>query len=129
MDKKFEGINMLETIFQMQNELDEDIKKKRGLDNITSEEWIQKKVLAMLSELAELLDEVNFKWWKNPKEINSANLKEELVDVLHFFVSMCLSAGMSAEELFEIYISKNEENFKRQVGTSKKEGYDINKIL
>ena len=129
MDKKFEGINMLETIFQMQNELDEDIKKKRGLDNITSEEWIQKKVLAMLSELAELLDEVNFKWWKNPKEINSANLKEELVDVLHFFVSMCLSAGMTAEELFEIYISKNEENFKRQVGTSKKEGYDINKIL
>ncbi len=128
-DKKFQDINMLETIFKMQNELDEDIKKKRGLEDISSEEWIQKKVLAMLSELAELLDEVNFKWWKNPKEVNKAYVKEELVDVLHFFVSMCLSAGMSAEELFEIYISKNKENFDRQLGKSKKEGYDINQIL
>jgi dimeric dUTPase (all-alpha-NTP-PPase superfamily) len=30
---------------------------------------MQKEVLAMLSELSEVLDEVNFKWWKNPRPV------------------------------------------------------------
>ncbi len=118
-------MDKLDTIFNMQSLLDGDIIKNRGLEGIQPEEWIQKKTLAMLSELAELLDEVNFKWWKNKKEINKANLKEELVDILHFFVSMCLSAGMTSEELYNIYINKNKENFDRQHGKSQKEGYNI----
>lgn len=117
----------LDIIFQMQNMLDEDIREKRNLDGISDEEWIQKKVLAMISELAELLDEVNFKWWKNPKEIDRNNIKEELVDILHFFVSMCLSANMNADELFAIYKYKNKENFNRQLGKSMKPGYDYKK--
>ena len=31
--------------------------------------WMQKYTLAMLSEMAELLDEVNFKWWKNENRL------------------------------------------------------------
>jgi dimeric dUTPase (all-alpha-NTP-PPase superfamily) len=57
----------------------------------------------MISELSEVLDEVNFKWWKNKKEINDAQLKEEIVDLLHFLVSMSLKAGLSSEEIFSIY--------------------------
>ena len=86
---------------------------------------MQKEVLAMISELSEVLDEVNFKWWKNPKPVDDAALKGELVDVLHFFVSMCLKSGMSAEELFELYKAKNQENFDRQYGRSQKQGYEI----
>lgn len=112
----------LDAIFKLQDQLNTYIRNKRGLD-YSPEVWIQKQTLAMLSEMAELLDEVNFKWWKNPKETDNQALKEELVDILHFFVSMCLSAGMTATELFDIYIDKNEENFKRQFGTSLKEGY------
>lgn len=115
----------LETIFQMQNSFDSELIEKRGLQNITPEQWIQKETLAMLSELAELLDEVNFKWWKNPKEINNQAVKEELVDILHFFVSMCLKMNMTAQELFEMYIEKNKENFNRQKGLSAKPGYKI----
>lgn len=112
----------LDVIFKLQDQLNTFIRDRRGLD-FAPGEWIQKQTLAMLSELAELLDEVNFKWWKNPKEIDSNALKEELVDILHFFISMCLSAGMTSRELFDIYINKNEENYKRQFGTSIKEGY------
>jgi len=82
-------------------------------------------VLAILSELAELLDEVNFKWWKNPKALDHAALKEELVDILHFFMSMCWRAGMDADELFRIYTEKNRENFDRQLGRSQKKGYAL----
>ena len=115
----------LDTIFQMQNALNEDIIARRGLEGILDEVWIQKHMLAMLSEMAEVLDEVNFKWWKNPKPVNHDALCEELVDVLHFYVSMCLKAGMDADELFRRYLAKNEENFRRQQGKSEKKGYDV----
>lgn len=113
-------MDKLETIFQMQKALNDDIIARRGLQGISSEEWIQKQVLAMLSELSELLDEVNFKWWKNKRPVDSDAVCEELTDILHFFVSMCLTAGMDAQMLFDTYIQKNEENYKRQQGMSEK---------
>ena len=115
----------LDIIFELQAALDRDIQERRGLD-FPMERWIQKDVLAMVSELAELLDEVNFKWWKNEKPIDEAALHGELVDILHFFISMCIRSGMSAEELFSGYIAKNRENFDRQYGRSLKKGYDVN---
>ena len=91
-------MDRLAQIFEMQGALNENIRERRVLA-FSREEWIQKHTLAMISELSELLDEVNFKWWKNPRPVNEDSLKEELVDVLHFFVSMCIDAGMDAEEL------------------------------
>ena len=117
-------MDKLDVIFQMQQSLDEDIATRRNLE-FSKEVWLQKEVLAMISELSELLDEVNFKWWKNPKPVDDAALKGELVVVLHFFVSMCLKSGMTAQELFEGYQAKNRENFDRQYGRSQKRGYEI----
>ncbi len=117
-------MDKLETIFTMQKALDDDIARRRGL-HFTSLEWIEKDVLAIIAEAGELLDEVNYKWWKNPKPVDDSAVKEEMVDILHFFISMCIRAGMDAEELYRIYISKNRENFDRQYGRSKKTGYDI----
>ena len=114
----------LSDIFDLQQALNDDIRKRRNLAGISHEQWIQKQTLAMLSEMAELLDEVNFKWWKNPKPVDENALKDELVDILHFFVSMCLEAGLTPQELYERYISKNRENFDRQLGKSAKGGYD-----
>ena len=117
-------MDKLDVIFDMQDKLNAFIRESRGLE-YSSQEWIQKQTLAMLSEMAELIAEVNFKWWKNPKEVDERAVKEEIVDILHFLVSMALSAGMSAKEMFEIYLDKNEENFKRQFGTSAKHGYEL----
>ncbi|MEL7607920.1 MAG: dUTPase [Bacillota bacterium] len=116
-------MDKLERIFEMQKQLDDDITKRRNLEHLSMEEWIQKDVLAMIAELGELLDEVNFKWWKNKKPVDGAALKEELVDVLHFFISMCIRSGMSADELYSVYCQKNQENHDRQEGVSKKPGY------
>jgi dimeric dUTPase (all-alpha-NTP-PPase superfamily) len=121
-------MDKLDKIFELQAKFDGEIAEKRNLKGITMEEWIQKETLAMLSELAELLDEVNFKWWKNPKEVNVNNVKDELIDILHFFASMCLKTGMDANEVWQRYKSKNEENFLRQYGASTKKGYELNKL-
>ena len=119
-----EKIDKLERIFEMQACFQRDLVSRRNLQGIPMEKWMQMQTLAMLSELAELIDEVNFKWWKNPKPVDEDRVKEELVDILHFFVSMCLNAGMSAEELYSRYIEKNQENFDRQNGLSQKKGYE-----
>lgn len=119
----FENMDRLAAIFAMQKLLNDDIAARRGLD-FSVEEWEQRLVLAMISELSEVLDEVNFKWWKNKRPVNTEALQDELVDVLHFFVSMCLRAGMSAEDLYRKYCEKNKENFDRQYGKSTKTGYD-----
>ncbi len=118
-------MDKLETIFAYQKKFDDEIIEKRGLGGVTMEEWIQKETLAMLSELAELIDEVNFKWWKNKKEVDVNLVREELVDILHFFVSMCHKTGMDADMLFDMYMNKNKENFDRQHGISAKKGYEL----
>ena len=120
--------DMLQVIFDLQRKFDTEIVEKRNLKGISPDEWIQKEVLAMLSELAELLAEVNFKWWKNPKEINYENIKGELIDILHFFASMCIKIGMDAPEVYERYREKNKENFLRQYGKSSKTGYELDKL-
>ena len=116
-------MDKLDTVFSMQKALDDEIVRLRKLD-YPMDVWMQKEVLAMVSELSEVLDEVNFKWWKNPKPLDDDAIRGELVDVLHFFVSMCLKSGMSAEELYGRYVEKNKENFDRQYGRSSKPGYE-----
>jgi len=117
-------MDKLEHIFEMQQKLNDFIIDNHNLrDQYTSEVWIQKNILALISELGETLNEVNFKWWKNPKMINKQALKEELVDVLHFFISMCLHSGMTADELYQIYLDKNKENLNRQIGNSIQKDY------
>ena len=116
-------MDRLDNVFAMQKALNDEIVELRGLHDISDEEWIKKNVLAMVSELSEVLDEVNFKWWKNEKPVDQKALQGELVDVFHFFLSMCLKAGMNADDLYAGYLDKNRENFDRQHGLSSKEGY------
>lgn len=122
-------MDKLDEIFAMQKTLDEYITDTRNLNDgkYSKSDWIQKKCLALIDEVTELLNEINYKWWKNEKPINEQAVKEELTDILHFFISMCIDAGMTGEELFQIYRNKNQENINRQQGKSSKSGYKLNK--
>ena len=117
-------MDKLDTIFTMQAALNDEIVALRHLEDVTPDQWHQKLTLAMLSEMAEALDGTDWKWWKNKKEKDPDYLKEEIVDMLHFLVSMALRSGMDAEEMYQRYLAKNQENFDRQHGKSRKEGYD-----
>ncbi len=99
--------------------LDDEITSRRHLDGFSPQEWIQKDVLAIVAELGELLGEVNLSGGKTRRHQYSRRTGK-VVDVLHFFISMCIRAGMSAEDLYRIYSDKNKENVDRQHGRSKK---------
>lgn len=116
----------LDVLFRMQAGLDAYIRDKREL-KYTRGEWVCKKALALMVELGEVVEEAKYKWWKNAADIDDAKLKEEIVDVLHFFLGMCIDSGMTADELFDIYMKKNKENYDRQNGLSEKKGYELDK--
>ncbi len=71
--------------------------------------------LAMRQESAEAIDSLNWKWWKHDAD-DWDNVKIELIDILHFWVSMATVAGLTAEEVFELYAKKNKLNHTRQDG-------------
>ncbi len=121
---EIEKKDKLDILFEMQSGLDAYIREKRGLE-YSKGEWVQKKAMALMVELAEVVEEAKYKWWKNPTEIDEDKLHEEIVDVLHFFLGMAIDSGMTAQRLFDIYIAKNKENYDRQNGLSQKSGYAL----
>lgn len=79
--------------------------------------------LAMRQESAEAIDSLSWKWWKKMDD-NWDNVKIELVDILHFWVSMCMAAGMTAQDVTDLYFKKNELNHQRQEQGYKEGTYD-----
>ncbi|RLJ03425.1 MAG: dUTPase [Candidatus Aenigmatarchaeota archaeon] len=105
----------LREIFELQRRLDEFIAKEKSLKEWSREESIDKLTTAMLDEVMEVKEHANWKWWKKPKEWDIEEIKEEMVDILHFWVSLCLRLGITPEEIFEKYKEKNQKNIQRQL--------------
>lgn len=116
------GEDRLGTIFLWQQRFQEELVRRRRLD-FDQSTWIQKQALALMVELGEVLEAAQFKWWKDPEPVEREALVEELVDVLHFFVALCLACGVSADDLYRGYLEKNRENFRRQEGLTDRPGY------
>jgi dimeric dUTPase (all-alpha-NTP-PPase superfamily) len=94
---------------RINNTLYDDIKKDPELRRT----WFLNFELALKQESAEAIDSLNWKWWKKDDD-DWDNAKVELVDMFHFWVSMCTIAGMDAAEVMTLYFKKNDLNFKRQ---------------
>jgi hypothetical protein len=54
------------------------------------------------------------KWWKRPAEDLLAAQKEEAIDILHFWLQLCLVLGLESNEVLRLYRLKMEENLARQ---------------
>ncbi len=107
--------DQLRRIFRMQEELN----RRIGVDtrNLTEEErihWVLNYCRALSQEVAELTDSVPWKWWARYQKFDLQNARVEVVDMLHFLVSLAQTLGMSADDLCEAYVQKNEVNFSRQ---------------
>ena len=111
-------------LFELQHALDNRIISERNI-NKSLDEWVVGITLAMESEIDEIRREVNWKWWKNEKPIDKEALQGEVIDMWHFLISLSLICGLSAEDVYRIYLEKNQENHARQDGTSTKEGYEV----
>lgn len=110
-----EEVEKLEKMFEMQQDLDERIIAERNIKK-TLDEWVVAITIAMESEIDEIRREVNWKWWKQEKEIDLERLQEEVIDLWHFLLSLSRMVGLTPETIFERYMQKNAINHKRQDG-------------
>jgi dimeric dUTPase (all-alpha-NTP-PPase superfamily) len=129
----------LEKLFAMQTELNDrifakkDLRDRQGLTltmatlieaarahgqsplgpNTEVNEWLGKYLTALDDESRELREELLWKWWSKDT-LDMQNIRVEIVDQLHFWISLALTAGMDADAVFDAYMQKNAINHKRQ---------------
>ena len=122
--------DQLRELFRMQKALNERIGVKTNeFDDEQKTEWVLNYCRAMSQELAELTDSVPWKWWAKYQKLDEQNARVEVVDLFHFLISLAQTLGMSADDVFEAYVKKNELNFKRQEsGYTKKDEDDSRHI-
>jgi dimeric dUTPase (all-alpha-NTP-PPase superfamily) len=107
--------DQLRELFRMQEALNRRIGvDTSSMDEVEKTKWILNYCRAMSQELAELTDSVPWKWWAKYQTFDAQNARVEVVDLFHFLISMAQVLGMSADDLFQAYLKKNEVNFKRQ---------------
>lgn len=108
-------MDKLENIFELQEQLNLRIGVDMGkMNDDERTKWILNYVRAMQQELAELTDSVPWKWWANYQEFDKQNAKVEIVDLFHFLISLAQVMGMSATDVHEAYLKKNQVNHDRQ---------------
>jgi len=107
--------DQLQEIFRMQKALNERIGvKMEGMTEEGKTKWVLNYCRAMTQEIAELTDSVPWKWWAKYQKFDEQNARVEVVDLFHFLISIAQVLGMSADDVFNAYMKKNEVNFKRQ---------------
>ena len=134
--KNSAGADMLRRIFEMQTDLNDYVFRKNGLKDTAGKTlsmdtlysavnngalkvndlpntWLSNYSRAMREEIAELDEELLWKWWSKD-EIDIQNIRVELIDILHFLVSGMICAGLTPEEVYDIYCQKHAVNLSRQ---------------
>jgi dimeric dUTPase (all-alpha-NTP-PPase superfamily) len=108
-------LDKLEEIFRLQDQLNQRIGIHAAV--LTDEEriqWVLNYTRAMIQEIAELVDSVPWKWWAKYQTFDVQNARVEVVDLFHFLISIAQVLGMSADDVYQAYVKKNQVNHQRQ---------------
>jgi dimeric dUTPase (all-alpha-NTP-PPase superfamily) len=120
----------LADIFRLQ----ETLNHKIGVDtaHMTDEQrqqWVLNYCRAMSQEIAELTDSVPWKWWAKYQKFDKQNARVEVVDLLHFLISLAQVLEMSADDVYAAYTKKHSVNLARQAsGYTTKDEHDSRHI-
>lgn len=135
------SVDRLEELFALQASLNDRIFRKRGITgndgqilsmqrlvelarsgdalgpNSETAKWLSNFLKAHDDESRELSEELPWKWWSKDT-LDLQAIRVEIVDMLHFWISLALASGMDAADVSRVYKGKHEINEKRQ-----EEGY------
>lgn len=110
----------LDEMFQKQKELQERLGFNfENMNEVERTGYMKENIWYVITELDEAFREMPYgKPWKLytnfDRDLHQKNLKEELIDAFHFFINILIAAGLSTDEVYEIYCYKNKINHKRQ---------------
>lgn len=85
------------------------------INSYMGQDQIKQRFFWAMIEIAETVDCLKNKPWKQTMvEVDVDHFREEVADALHFFVEGCILAGITASDLFSLYMKKSEVNKFRQ---------------
>jgi len=117
---------MLEEMFEHQARLNKRIgydtqSLRENFDVQTAGVWLNDYIAAASNEIEELRDSTYWKHWcaeaKSGKRFAIADLQNarvEVIDLLFFWISMAQCLGLSAQDVYSLYLQKLDVNHKRQ---------------
>lgn len=117
-------------LFELQGRLNDRVFMKQGFEiraaelielgrlpeigvNTATCHWLKNYLTALNDECRELSEELPWKWWSKDK-LDMQNIRVEIIDILHFWISLAMTAGMTAEDVKRIYLQKLQVNLDRQ---------------
>lgn len=105
----------LEEIFRLQEQLN--LKLNVDTAHMTDDQrqqWVLNYCRAMSQEIAELTDSVPWKWWAKYQKFDKQNAKVEVIDLLHFLISIAQVLEITPDDFYEAYTKKHKVNLARQ---------------
>lgn len=108
--------DMLKSIFELQRAIDEKVQIMQGFNTKNRMERVHRLLTFATGEIEEAQSKCGYvrgvrKHWQI---LIKPEFLEEMVDVLHFYISACIAADITPEQLFRAYVQKNLENHDRQ---------------
>ncbi len=119
---------MLKDMFERQAALNKRIgydtkSMKDRFDPGVAGKWLNDYIIAAGNELEELRDCTFWKHWCTEAQQGRRfaihdlqNARVEVIDLLFFWISMAQCVGLSAEDVYDLYLQKLDVNHKRQDG-------------
>ncbi len=103
-------------LFQMVLDVQQSMQDKcyPNVEEMFMEEKILISTRALVHEVLEVEDEVNWKHWKKDVEVDEEKVCDEIVDVFIFFMNLVNASDMTAKELIERTLDKIDINIERQ---------------
>ena len=104
--------DMLCLMFKMQKRLQ---KKIYGSHFPFKQEYVEKMFLGVVTELCESLENTPWKQqWKSSARLDEERFRKEIIDLWHFVINYTMASGMTAEDVYHMFVEKNKENHERQ---------------
>ena len=97
-------------ILEMQRWIDDNVYGVRK-EMVTKEDLLGL-TKAMIHEVVELEDELDWSWFKK-KSVDVEKVKEEWIDVFIFVMSFADKLGMDENEVYRMFLEKTRVNIKR----------------
>jgi len=112
----------LDMLFDIQYDFQNELENlERIKDPKMKQEFVNQTILALHEEAVEAMKESAYKnpnyvefGWKKQQEWNEDNFKEEIIDLMHFVINLCVAVNMKSDEFYKIFINKNKKNRLRQ---------------
>ena len=107
--------NYLDVMFAIQKDFEKPWVNFKNKNVKYKEERTEKMLVSAIEELIELRREINVKEWKRTRKgVNVNKIREELIDVIHFVITIALIWDLTPTSLFEKFIDKQMVNRTRQ---------------